>query len=110
MSGRADFEIEPEELQKKLEAGTPPILLDVRRPDEVEIWAFPGAVHIPTYELQGRLGELDPTQETVVYCHHGVRSFSVTAFLRQAGFRNVLSLAGGVDRWANAIDPKVPRY
>ena len=110
MSGRADFEIEPEQLQKKLAEGVPPVLLDVRRPDEVAIWTFPGAVHISMFELQDRLGELDPTRETVVFCHHGTRSFSVTAFLRKAGFRNVTSLAGGVDRWALTIDPKVPRY
>jgi rhodanese-related sulfurtransferase len=110
MSGRGDFEIGPEELQKKLQEGKRPVLLDVRRPDEVEIWTFPGAVHISMFELQDRLGELDPALETVVFCHHGTRSLTVTAFLRTAGFRNVLSLAGGVDRWALTIDPKVPRY
>jgi rhodanese-related sulfurtransferase len=110
MSGRADYEIEPEELQKKLEAGASPVLLDVRRPDEVELWTFPGAVHISMFELQDRLGELDPTQETVVFCHHGTRSLSVTAFLRKVGFRDVSSLAGGLDRWSLTIDPKVPRY
>jgi rhodanese-related sulfurtransferase len=108
--GRADFEIEPEALKTQLDAGAPPVLLDVRRQDEVDIWTFPGAVHIPMHELQDRVGELDPTRETVVFCHHGVRSLNVTAFLRSVGFCQVRSLAGGVDRWAESIDPKVPKY
>ncbi len=44
-----------------------------------------------------------------MYCHHGVRSAAVANFLRQQGFKAV-NLAGGLDFWARAIDPKMKRY
>ncbi len=107
---RADYEISAEALRERLAAGAPPVLLDVRRDDEVDIGTLTGAVHVPMHELTERVGELDPASETVVFCHHGVRSLSATAFLRTLGFRNVRSLAGGIDRWSSVIDPSVPRY
>jgi sulfur-carrier protein adenylyltransferase/sulfurtransferase len=104
------WEITPEELQKRLLAERTPVLLDVRRPDEVAVAVLAGAVHIPLDELEERASELDPEAETIVYCHHGVRSLSATAYLRQLGFRSVRSLAGGIDRWSLTIDPSVARY
>jgi rhodanese-related sulfurtransferase len=86
------------------------VLLDVRRHDEVATATLPGAVHIPIEEIEERVDELDADAETVVYCHHGVRSLSVTVFLRNRGFRDVTSLAGGIDLWSQRIDPSVPRY
>ena len=107
---RADYEIRPEALQQKMQGGECFLLLDVRRPDEVAIAALPGGVHIPIDEIEERSGELDPAAETIVYCHHGVRSLSVTVYLRNLGFRNVTSLAGAIDLWSLKIDPSVPRY
>jgi len=110
MSTRSELEIQPEELLRRLDSGERPVLLDVRRPDEAAICAFEGSVLIPLHELGYRMDELDPDQPTVVYCHHGVRSLNATVMLREAGFVNVRSLAGGVDRWAAEIDPAMPRY
>ena len=107
---RTEFEISPEELSGKLRGDAPPVLVDVRRDDEVAICALAGAVHLPLNDLSVRLDELDPRAETVVYCHHGVRSLNATVMLRQAGFANVRSLAGGIDRWSREIDASVPRY
>ena len=107
---RADYEIAPEALRDKLAGPNPPLLLDVRRHDEVAICSLPGALHLPMDELQDRVDELDPAKETVVFCHHGVRSLSVTVFLRNLGFKNVSSLSGGIDRWSALVDPSVPRY
>ena len=107
---RADYEIKPEDLRQKIEAKETFVLLDVRRPDEVAIAVLPDATHIPIEEIEERVGELDADAETVVYCHHGVRSLSVTVYLRNRGFRNVTSLAGGIDLWSQRIDPSVPRY
>ena len=56
------------------------------------------------------LQELDPDEHIVVVCHHGVRSLSVTNWLRQQGFENVQSMRGGIDGWARTVDPKVPLY
>jgi sulfur-carrier protein adenylyltransferase/sulfurtransferase len=107
---RADYEINPEALRQKIEAGERFVLLDVRRHDEVAISSLSGAIHIPIDEIEERVGELDPAAETVVFCHHGVRSLSVTVYLRNLGFRNVTSLAGGIDVWSQRVDPSVPRY
>jgi rhodanese-related sulfurtransferase len=107
---RADYEITAEDLHRKMGEPSPPLILDVRRYDELSICHLPGALHVPMDELQDRLDELDPEKETVVICHHGVRSLSVTAFLRNHGFREVSSLAGGIDRWSLVVDPSVPRY
>jgi rhodanese-related sulfurtransferase len=107
---RADYEIAPEALRDKLAGPTPPLLVDVRRHDEVAICSLPGALHLPMDELSDRLAELDPEKETVVFCHHGVRSLSATVFLRNQGFKNVSSLSGGIDRWSALVDPSVPRY
>jgi adenylyltransferase/sulfurtransferase len=107
---RADYEIKPEQLREKMEGAQPFVLLDVRRPDEVAIASLPNAVHIPIDEIEARRGELDESAETVVFCHHGVRSLSVTVYLRNLGFRDVTSLAGGIDLWSQRIDPSVPRY
>jgi len=57
-----------------------------------------------------RLGELDRERETVVYCHHGIRSASVQGYLAQVGFTKVWNLAGGIDLWSRTIDPATPRY
>ena len=56
--------------------------------------------------------ELDALRndEIVVYCHHGVRSRQVAHWLRGQGFAQVKSLAGGIDRWSQEIDPTLPRY
>jgi rhodanese-related sulfurtransferase len=107
---RADYEIRPEDLRQKIEAKEQFVLLDVRRPDEVAIAVLARATHIPIEEIEERVDELNPDAETVVYCHHGVRSLSVTVYLRNRGFRNVTSLAGGIDLWSQRIDPSVPRY
>jgi adenylyltransferase/sulfurtransferase len=87
-------------------------LLDVRRPAEHAIGALPESILIPLNELPARAGEVRPPEGAllVVYCHHGVRSQSAAALLEQLGFRNVVSLAGGIDAWSCEVDPSVPRY
>ncbi len=103
-------EITVHDLKAKRDAGAPILLLDVREPDEVSFVTLPGSVHIPMGEVPGRLHELDPDKEIIVYCHHGVRSLHVAQFLAQRDFENVASLAGGIDAWSIAIEPELPRY
>jgi rhodanese-related sulfurtransferase len=55
-------------------------------------------------------GTLDPADEIVVMCHHGIRSAQVCAFLARQGFRKLSNLAGGIDRWSHEVDPRVPLY
>ena len=87
-----------------------PLVLDVREPWELEAAALPGATAIPMADIPSRLQELDPDRPTVVLCHHGARSLNVTLWLRNQGFEHVQSLAGGIDHYAQAIDPTIPRY
>ena len=101
--------LRPSELAALL-ATDPPILLDVREPDEVARVALPGATAIPLGALELRLDELDRRADLVVYCHHGVRSARALATLRAAGFTRSRHLAGGIDAYAVEVDPTLPRY
>ncbi len=103
-------EITPARLKERLDHGERPVLLDVREPGEVAIAPFPGSTHIPMGEVSVRLDELDPDAETVVVCHHGVRSAQVAMYLAHIGFRSVLNLAGGAEAWALTVDPGMRRY
>jgi len=99
------------ELQQRLAAGgEPPVLLDVRESWELKICALPASLHIPMGQIPARLAELDPARETVVVCHHGVRSLRVAYFLEGQGFKNLYNLQGGVDAWAREIDPAMHKY
>ena len=86
------------------------VLLDCREPAELALARIDGAVHVPMNETPDRLSSLDAHKQIVVFCHHGVRSRHVAAFLRQHGFANVTDMAGGIDAWSVDVDPSVPRY
>ncbi len=104
------FEINVHELHAKRNAGEDFVLLDVREAEEVALVQLPHSVHIPMGDIPSRLPELDPEAETVVYCHHGVRSLRVVHFLRQHGFARAVNLAGGIEAWASEVDPRMVRY
>ena len=108
---RTEIEISPTELKSRLETGTPPLLVDVRWPLEHEICRLPNSRLLPLDQLAANLqDELDPADEIVVYCHHGIRSLDAAMFMRANGFPRVKSLAGGIDLWSTTVDPAVPRY
>ena len=67
---------------------------------------------MPLQDIAARLPELEDYKDCkiVVHCHHGGRSLQFTTILRQQGFRDITSMAGGIDLWSIDIDPKVPRY
>jgi rhodanese-related sulfurtransferase len=106
------MEIGPRELSAKLSRGEPVWLLDVRHGWEHDLARLRDQALIPLAELPGRLGEVQPPTgaQIVCYCHHGVRSLSAAAILREAGFVDAVSLAGGIDLWSRLIDPSIPRY
>ncbi len=105
-----EFLISPQELKEKLDDGGSVVLLDVREPLEWEIAHLDGAVLMPVAQVPNRVNELSTADEIVVYCKTGVRSARVTNFLRELGFRKVKNLAGGIDEWADRVDPEMPRY
>ena len=100
----------PAELAAHLQAGHTPLLLGVREPWEWGVCRVPGAVLIPMGELPARAGELNKHAETVVICHHGVRSYHAARYLETIGFDDVVNLSGGVAAWADEVDPAMPRY
>lgn len=85
-------------------------LLDVREPYEVEICRIAGAAVVPMRGIPAALGTLPTGRHLLVHCHHGGRSLRVTQFLRQHGFPRVSNVAGGIDAWAERIDPSLQRY
>ncbi|MEW9899080.1 rhodanese-like domain-containing protein [Chitinivorax sp. PXF-14] len=87
-----------------------PVLLDVREGWEFQHCHIAGSVHIPMHEIPSRLNEIDDEVDTVVICHHGMRSMQVAQYLERAGFGRVHNLQGGVDAWSRDIDPSVPFY
>lgn len=105
-------ELTVEQLAAKLDAGEPVVLLDVRQPEEHAVAVLPASVLVPLGELTIRAEEVDVPDgaQLVVYCHHGIRSRSAAILLERLGFRDVFSLAGGIDAWSLRIDPGVPRY
>jgi rhodanese-related sulfurtransferase len=105
-----DYEIQPEEVKRMRDAGEEFVLLDCREPWEYQAAHIEGATHIPMQEIPARVQELDPEDHVVVICHRGVRSMTVTAWLRQQGYHNAQSVAGGIDRWSRVVDSKVPTY
>lgn len=105
------FEITPHELVEWLEQPDRPFLLDVRNPYEVAIASIPGTDKlIPLDQLPERINELDSAREMVVYCRSGVRSGRAVELLKTAGFRKVKNLVGGILRWADDVDPSLPKY
>jgi rhodanese-related sulfurtransferase len=105
-------QLRPPELKSWLDDSrrAQPLLLDVREPWEFERCHIAGATSLPMSQIQATFSQLDPDQETVVICHHGVRSFHVARFLEHNDFTNVINLAGGVDAWAKEVDQKMPTY
>jgi adenylyltransferase/sulfurtransferase len=108
--GAKEFEITPEELKQRLDRGDDLFILDVREPHEYQICKLPGSTLIPLRQVPARVHELDSAREIVVHCKMGGRSAEAVKFLRQVGFRKIKNLVGGIDAWAQRIDPRVPRY
>jgi rhodanese-related sulfurtransferase len=106
-----DFEISPGQVKALQQRGETFTLLDVREVWELEKSRIDGSKHIPMGDIPTRaFQELDPDNYIVVVCHHGVRSLTVTSWLRQQGYEKVQSMRGGIDGWARTVDPKVPLY
>ncbi|MFW5652946.1 MAG: rhodanese-like domain-containing protein [Planctomycetota bacterium] len=112
---RSELEVSPRDVRSMQEADAPHVLYDCRTPPEREMAKIEGdSVFIPMQELAERVDELEKYRDAeaplIVYCHHGVRSLRVAAWLQQQGFENARSMAGGIDGWSHAIDPDVPIY
>jgi len=107
-----DWEITPREFVRRRDGGETIVLFDCRTAPERDQARIDGALHVPMHELGARIEGLRAHESTpiVVHFHHGARSLQVTAALRQAGFDDVRSLAGGIHLWSLDIDPAVAVY
>ena len=105
-------ELGPGVVKQLLDSDEDITLLDCRTDKELAVAAIEGAVFLPMQEIPDRVEELDDylDRKLVVFCHAGVRSMKVALFLRERGFEDVWSMAGGIDLWSQAIDMRVPRY
>jgi rhodanese-related sulfurtransferase len=103
-------QISPAELKNKLDAKEKFVLIDVREQQEHDICRIDGARLIPLSEFEGRVGELSSSDSIVVYCHHGQRSAHAGMWLERQGFSQVANLDGGIDAWAEQVDPAMERY
>ena len=107
------LEITPQQVKQRLDAGEKLQWIDVREPHEFALAKIEGATLVPMRSVPGELQSLEARADEaplIVYCHHGVRSAHVAAFLDRAGFGTVYNLAGGIDAWSRDVDPGVPRY
>lgn len=102
--------IYPIQLQAILLGQNPPLILDVREKEELEICVMPKYIHIPLGNLVQELIFLSNTRQIVTVCHHGRRSLQAAYILIDNGFNNVLNLAGGINAWAKDVDSNMQQY
>jgi hydroxyacylglutathione hydrolase len=93
------------DLRAALDRVDPPVLLDVRNPDETAAGVIGDAVRVPLAQLSGRLAEIPADRPVVVYCATGGRSSIAASLLRHAGRDDVADLVGGYEAWRRAVSP-----
>jgi rhodanese-related sulfurtransferase len=103
-------ELLPQQVKRRLDAGEPLRLLDVREPWECAIASLAGSFNIPMAEITSRWQELDADSQIIVVCKAGSRSRRVAQFLSAQGFGRVANLSGGIDAWTRDIDPSLAAY
>jgi rhodanese-related sulfurtransferase len=108
-------QISVQELAERLKMSPADLqLIDVREPHEVEIAALEGFQILPLSQFSQWSEEiysrLDPDIETLVLCHHGIRSAQMCQWLQTQGFTQVKNISGGIDAYSQLVDPAVPRY
>ena len=92
----------PQEVAARLNAGEKLTMIDVREPAEWASGHVAGVKHIPLGQLAERIGELDPSQETIVICRSGNRSGLACELLEEKGF-NVVNMVGGLNAWTDKL-------
>jgi adenylyltransferase/sulfurtransferase len=103
--------VTPEELARAMKSDDKPVLVDVREPFETEISNLPWpSTLIPLGELAARVHVLSSADDIVTYCRTGARSAQATQFLQSIGFKKVRNLTGGVNGFAEEVDPSIPVY
>lgn len=101
----------PRQLKEYLDSTEPkPLLLDVREQWEYDICHITNSQLLPMGQIPQKMSTLNKSQEIVVICHHGIRSRQVGYYLAHYGFTNLINLEGGVEAWAQEVEPSMQRY
>lgn len=105
------LEVSVTELHVMLQQGEEVSLIDCREPAEHAIAALENARLMPMGSIPSCVEAVQALPAPlIVYCHHGMRSAQTAQWLRANGVEHAQSLAGGIDAWAENIDPSLPRY
>jgi sulfur-carrier protein adenylyltransferase/sulfurtransferase len=96
-------DLTPDEVLARLAAAEPPRIVDVRTPMEYAGRHIPGAVLIPIDELAARVQELDPEEELVVVCEHGIRSAAAVEYLTRLGYEQCANMRQGMCAWRGPV-------
>jgi adenylyltransferase/sulfurtransferase len=109
---KPDWEITPREVKAKLDKNENFVFIDCRLPNEAAITKIEGASLLPVQQLMQRLPELKgkENEQIIVHCKSGGRSMTFAQALKQQGFKNVKSMAGGILLWNKDINPGGPQY
>lgn len=103
-------EMSAAELKRRLDAGEPLCIVDVREPWECEIVRLEASQNIPLGQIRQRCAELDAQTDIVLMCKAGGRSRMAAQLLAERGFARVFNLTGGIDAWTRDIEPQLPVY
>jgi rhodanese-related sulfurtransferase len=108
-------EVSVEQLQERLSSSDSMVqLIDVREPQEIEIASINGFVNLPLSEFAAWGDQIQARfnceVETLVLCHHGVRSAQMCKWLTSQGFTNVKNISGGIAAYSAHVDPSIPQY
>jgi rhodanese-related sulfurtransferase len=106
------MEVDCKTVKAKLDGREHVVFIDCREQHEYDLVRIEGATLIPMGEFPSRIAELEQHKDSdiIVHCHHGGRSLNVVMWLKAQGFQNPLSMAGGIDAWAQEIDTTLTRY
>lgn len=97
------IEVTPQDAVSNHQNGEDAVYLDVREPGEWNLFRIPDAVHVPLGDLDETLRDtVPPDKRVVVYCARGNRSVFAADAMQKLGYRDVVSLAGGITGWAHA--------
>jgi adenylyltransferase/sulfurtransferase len=109
---KPDWEVTPRQVKSMLDQHEKFVLIDCRLPNEHQITHIEGARLIPLQQLGARIGELkgSENEKIVVHCRSGARSLQFAQLLRQNGFKDVTSMAGGILLWNKDVNPGGPQY
>ncbi len=102
--------ISPEEAHERLSENPDLLLLDIRTAEEYEAVKIPNSVRYTEQTLQEMSAAGQTDREVIVYDHQGKSALDIASFIIGHGFTSVFAIEGGIDRYAQDVDPSLPRY